>query len=40
MDFGDAMTMERERSVEHNRRIQAAAIEGRRELVRQRNKKG
>jgi enoyl-CoA hydratase len=38
MDFGDAMTMERERSVEHNRRIQAAAIEGRRELVRQRNK--
>jgi len=40
MDFGDAMTMERERGVEHNRRIQAAAIEGRRELVRQRNKAG
>ena len=39
MDFGDAMAMERERSVEHNRRIQAAAIEGRRELVRQRNQR-
>ena len=37
LPFGDAMSMERERSIEHNRRVQAAAIEGRRELVRRRN---
>ena len=39
MDFGDAMAMERERGIDHNRRVQAAAIEGRRELVRQRNQR-
>jgi enoyl-CoA hydratase len=40
LTFGDAMTMERERSIEHNTRVQAMAIEGRRELVRQRNQRG
>ena len=37
LGFGDAMAMERERSIEFNRRVQAHAIEGRRELVRRRN---
>jgi len=40
LTLADAMTMERERSMEHNRGVQAAAIEGRRELVRQRNQRG
>ncbi len=38
--FGDAMTLERERARAHNRQLEAAAIEARRDGVREHNRRG
>ena len=38
--FGDAMALERERARAHNRQLEAAAIEARRDAVRARNRSG
>lgn len=38
LPFGDAMTLERQRSREHNARVAADAVESRREAVRSRNR--
>jgi hypothetical protein len=40
LPFAAALELERERGRAHNAKVEAAAIESRREAVRQRNRKG